>query len=83
MAVKEISGSTPGIDFRRMIEDLTIGDTNIEMGVKRKLLVERTVDIGVRVRILVEINWGLHVLYHEIDTGDNPLVVPVPIIMTA
>ncbi|GFT39760.1 uncharacterized protein TNCV_4869351 [Trichonephila clavipes] len=25
---EEISGSTAGIDFRRMIEDLTIGDTN-------------------------------------------------------
>ncbi|GFU95727.1 uncharacterized protein TNCV_4889161 [Trichonephila clavipes] len=32
MAVKEISGSTAGIDFRRMIENLTTGDTNLEMG---------------------------------------------------
>ncbi|GFV49156.1 uncharacterized protein TNCV_236901 [Trichonephila clavipes] len=36
MAVKEISGSTAEIDFRRMIEDLTIGDTNLEMGSKRR-----------------------------------------------
>ncbi|GFX61897.1 uncharacterized protein TNCV_3777081 [Trichonephila clavipes] len=42
MAVKEISGSTARIDFRRMIEDLTIGDTNLEMGVKRTILVEGT-----------------------------------------
>ncbi|GFX01471.1 uncharacterized protein TNCV_1864451 [Trichonephila clavipes] len=34
MAVKEISGSTAGTDFRRMIEDLTIEDTNLEMGSK-------------------------------------------------
>ncbi|GFX63486.1 uncharacterized protein TNCV_104941 [Trichonephila clavipes] len=32
MAIKEISGSTARIDFRRMIEYLTIGDTNLEMG---------------------------------------------------
>ncbi|GFX74809.1 uncharacterized protein TNCV_636361 [Trichonephila clavipes] len=54
MAVEEISGSTAGIDFRRMIEDLTIGDTNLEMGVKKTILVEGTTEIGVRVRILVE-----------------------------
>ncbi|GFY22314.1 uncharacterized protein TNCV_3299542 [Trichonephila clavipes] len=53
-AVKEISGLTAGIDFRRMIEDLTIGDTNLEMGVKRTILVEGTAEIEVRVRILVE-----------------------------
>ncbi|GFV77779.1 uncharacterized protein TNCV_1575271 [Trichonephila clavipes] len=34
MAVKEINGSTAGIDFRRMIEDLSIEDTNLEMGSK-------------------------------------------------
>ncbi|GFY11560.1 uncharacterized protein TNCV_4230291 [Trichonephila clavipes] len=54
MAVKEISGSTAGIDFRRMIEDLTIGDTNLEMEVKKSILVEGTAEIEVRVRILVE-----------------------------
>ncbi|GFW90051.1 uncharacterized protein TNCV_3485031 [Trichonephila clavipes] len=54
MAVKEISGSTARTDFRRMIEDLTIGDTNLEMGVKRRILVEETTEIEVRVRILVE-----------------------------
>ncbi|GFX81311.1 uncharacterized protein TNCV_2513001 [Trichonephila clavipes] len=48
MAVKEISGSTAGIDFRRMIEDLTIGDTNLEMRVKKTILVERTAEIEVR-----------------------------------
>ncbi|PRD25036.1 UNVERIFIED_CONTAM: hypothetical protein NCL1_42059 [Trichonephila clavipes] len=32
MAVKEIGGSTARIEFRRMIEDLTIEDTNFEMG---------------------------------------------------
>ncbi|GFX68428.1 uncharacterized protein TNCV_3998601 [Trichonephila clavipes] len=54
MAVKEISGSTAGIDFRRMIEDLTIGDTNLEMGVKKTILAEGTAEIEVRVGILVE-----------------------------
>ncbi|GFW22015.1 hypothetical protein TNCV_4822971 [Trichonephila clavipes] len=54
MAVKEISGSTAGIDFRKMIEDLAIGDTNLEMEVKKTILVEGTTEIGVRVRILVE-----------------------------
>ncbi|GFY28190.1 uncharacterized protein TNCV_4395241 [Trichonephila clavipes] len=54
MVVKEISGSTTGIDFRRMIEDLTIGDTNLEMGVKNIILLEGTAEIEVRVRILVE-----------------------------
>ncbi|GFW03554.1 hypothetical protein TNCV_1388701 [Trichonephila clavipes] len=32
MVVKEIIASTAGIDFRRMIEDFRIGDTNLEMG---------------------------------------------------
>ncbi|GFX31568.1 uncharacterized protein TNCV_688161 [Trichonephila clavipes] len=54
MTVKEISGSTAEIDFRRMSEDLTIGDTNLEMGVKKTILVEGTTEIEVRVRILVE-----------------------------
>ncbi|GFT65137.1 uncharacterized protein TNCV_698331 [Trichonephila clavipes] len=54
MAVREISGSTAGIDFRGMIEDLTIKDTNLEMRVKMTILVERTAEIEVRVRILVE-----------------------------
>ncbi|GFY09782.1 uncharacterized protein TNCV_3697441 [Trichonephila clavipes] len=54
MAVKEISGSAARIDFRGMIEDLTIEDTNLEMGVKMMNLVEGTAEIEVRVRILVE-----------------------------
>ncbi|GFT01350.1 uncharacterized protein TNCV_3214901 [Trichonephila clavipes] len=54
MAVKEISGSTARMDFKGMIEDLTIEDTNLEMGVKMTILVEWTADIEVRVRILVE-----------------------------
>ncbi|GFT20200.1 retrovirus-related Pol polyprotein from transposon 17.6 [Trichonephila clavipes] len=71
MAVKEISGSTARIDFRGMIEDLTIEDTNLEMGVKMTILVEGTAGI--------EINRGAtHVLYHEIYTGDKPLVVSRP-----
>ncbi|GFV83618.1 uncharacterized protein TNCV_3611931 [Trichonephila clavipes] len=45
MAVKEIRGSTARIDFRRMIYDLTMGDTNLEMGVKRMILLERTAEI--------------------------------------
>ncbi|GFU74477.1 uncharacterized protein TNCV_1521291 [Trichonephila clavipes] len=36
MAVKEISGSRTGIDCRRMIEDLTIRVTNLEMEDKKK-----------------------------------------------
>ncbi|GFX79393.1 retrovirus-related Pol polyprotein from transposon 297 [Trichonephila clavipes] len=40
-------------------------------GLKRTILAEGTIEIGVRVRILDE----FHVLYHDIDTGDNPLVV--------
>ncbi|GFX65802.1 hypothetical protein TNCV_2043351 [Trichonephila clavipes] len=54
IAVKEISGSRAGIDFRRMIEDLTIGDTRVEMEVQRMILVEGTTEIGVRVKILVK-----------------------------
>ncbi|GFY32088.1 uncharacterized protein TNCV_2622251 [Trichonephila clavipes] len=54
MAVKEISGSTAGIDFRGIIEDLTIEDTNLEMGVKMTILVQGTAEIEVRVRILVK-----------------------------
>ncbi|GFW03134.1 uncharacterized protein TNCV_157541 [Trichonephila clavipes] len=38
MVVKEIIASTAGIDFRRMIEDFRIGDTNLEMGVKKTIL---------------------------------------------
>ncbi|GFV33478.1 uncharacterized protein TNCV_318041 [Trichonephila clavipes] len=53
-AVKEISGSKAGIDFRRINEDLTIGDTSLEMEVKRTILVKGTTEIGVRVRVLVE-----------------------------
>ncbi|GFV48519.1 hypothetical protein TNCV_3764951 [Trichonephila clavipes] len=54
MTVKEISGSITGIDFRRMIEDLTIGDINLETEVKKTISVEGTLEIGARVRILVE-----------------------------
>ncbi|GFX85876.1 uncharacterized protein TNCV_2472781 [Trichonephila clavipes] len=54
MAVKEISGSIAGIDLKRMIEDLTIVDTNLEMGVKKTILVERTAEIEARVGILAE-----------------------------
>ncbi|GFU10193.1 hypothetical protein TNCV_3449741 [Trichonephila clavipes] len=53
MVVKEISGLKAGIDFRWMIEDLTIDD-NLETEVKKTILVERTTEIRVRVRILVE-----------------------------
>ncbi|GFT68989.1 hypothetical protein TNCV_2504251 [Trichonephila clavipes] len=51
---EEISGSRTGRDFRRMIEDLTIRDINLEMEVKETILVEGTTEIGVRVKILVE-----------------------------
>ncbi|GFX61700.1 uncharacterized protein TNCV_2591431 [Trichonephila clavipes] len=44
MAFKEISGSTAGINFRRMIEDLTIGDTILEMGLKKTILAEGTAE---------------------------------------
>ncbi|GFW35654.1 uncharacterized protein TNCV_4435051 [Trichonephila clavipes] len=54
IAVKEISSSRAGTDFRRMIEDLTIGDINLETEVKKTILVEETTEIGVRVKILVE-----------------------------
>ncbi|GFX28327.1 uncharacterized protein TNCV_1125811 [Trichonephila clavipes] len=46
MVVKEISGSTAGIDFRGMIADLTIDDINLEMGVKMTILVEGTANKG-------------------------------------
>ncbi|GFX22924.1 uncharacterized protein TNCV_2086321 [Trichonephila clavipes] len=58
MDVKEINGSTAGIDFRGMIEDLTIDDTNLEMGIKMTILVEGTAEIEVRVRILVVVIGG-------------------------
>ncbi|GFX54066.1 uncharacterized protein TNCV_2337021 [Trichonephila clavipes] len=45
MAINEISGSTARIDFRRMIEDLTIGDINLETEVKKTILVEGTTEI--------------------------------------
>ncbi|GFV74345.1 uncharacterized protein TNCV_5127881 [Trichonephila clavipes] len=48
MTVKEINGSTARIDFRGMIEDLTIEDTNLEMRVKMTILVERTAEVEVR-----------------------------------
>ncbi|GFW39501.1 uncharacterized protein TNCV_3908101 [Trichonephila clavipes] len=56
--VKEISGSKAGIDFKRMIEDLTIEDINLEMEIKSMILVEGTTEIGVRVKILVEAKEG-------------------------
>ncbi|GFS53302.1 hypothetical protein TNCV_3845071 [Trichonephila clavipes] len=46
--VKEISGSRAGIDFRRMIEDLTIGE------LKKTIIVQGTTETGVRVKILVD-----------------------------
>ncbi|GFT11684.1 uncharacterized protein TNCV_264721 [Trichonephila clavipes] len=52
--VKEISGLRAGIGFKTMIADLTIGDINLEIEVKRTILVEGTKEIGVRVKILVE-----------------------------
>ncbi|GFX60041.1 uncharacterized protein TNCV_4557221 [Trichonephila clavipes] len=54
ITVKEISGSRAGIGFKTMIEDLTIGDINLEIEVKRTILVEGTKEIGVRVKILIE-----------------------------
>ncbi|GFW04661.1 hypothetical protein TNCV_3897131 [Trichonephila clavipes] len=54
MTVKKISGSKAGIDFKSMIEDLTIGDINLETEVKKTISVEGTTEIGVRVRISVE-----------------------------
>ncbi|GFV23328.1 retrovirus-related Pol polyprotein from transposon 297 [Trichonephila clavipes] len=65
MAVKEMSGSKAGIDFGRMIEDLTIGDTSLEMEVKRKILVEEATEIGVRVRILVEAIGGVGAVLNQ------------------
>ncbi|GFX25609.1 uncharacterized protein TNCV_2082441 [Trichonephila clavipes] len=54
MAVKEISGSRAEIGLKTMIEDLTIGDINLETEVKKTILVEGTIEIGVRVKILVD-----------------------------
>ncbi|GFV62922.1 uncharacterized protein TNCV_5084051 [Trichonephila clavipes] len=54
MVVMEISGSLAGLDFRGMIEVLTIEDTNLEMGAKMTILVEANAEIEVRVRILVK-----------------------------
>ncbi|GFV60556.1 hypothetical protein TNCV_3471911 [Trichonephila clavipes] len=51
---EEISGSRAIIDFRRMIEDLTIEDFHLEMEIKMIILVEGTTEIGVRVKILVD-----------------------------
>ncbi|PRD18012.1 UNVERIFIED_CONTAM: hypothetical protein NCL1_62324, partial [Trichonephila clavipes] len=56
IAVKEISGSTAGKNFRRMIEDLTIGDINLEMEVKKTILVELTAEIEKAL-------WGGEVIY--------------------
>ncbi|GFX87638.1 uncharacterized protein TNCV_2465311 [Trichonephila clavipes] len=58
IAIREISGSRAGIDFRRMIEDLTIGDINLETEVKKTIFVDGTTEIGVRVKILVEVIEG-------------------------
>ncbi|GFV90422.1 uncharacterized protein TNCV_49971 [Trichonephila clavipes] len=54
IAVKEVSGSRAGIGFKTMMEDLTIGDINLEIEVKMTILEEGTTEIGVRVKILVE-----------------------------
>ncbi|GFY21899.1 uncharacterized protein TNCV_3295431 [Trichonephila clavipes] len=54
IAIKKISSSKAGIGFKTMIEDLTIGDINLEIRVKMTILVEGTTEIGVRVKILVE-----------------------------
>ncbi|GFY13661.1 uncharacterized protein TNCV_4960311 [Trichonephila clavipes] len=86
MADKEISVSTAGIDFRRMIEDLTIRDTSLEMGVKRTNLVEGISEIKVRVRILVEVitaqgakcqNVGIVELNVRIREFEKPWLFPV------
>ncbi|GFT61407.1 uncharacterized protein TNCV_4371021 [Trichonephila clavipes] len=58
IAVKEISGSRIEIGFKTMIEDLTIGNINFEIEVKMTILVERTTETGVRVKILVEAQEG-------------------------
>ncbi|GFX09073.1 uncharacterized protein TNCV_4166521 [Trichonephila clavipes] len=41
--------------FQMMIADLTIGDINLEIEVKMTILVEETKEIGVLVKILVEV----------------------------
>ncbi|GFT10901.1 hypothetical protein TNCV_1944951 [Trichonephila clavipes] len=53
--VKEISSSRAGIGFKSIIADLTIGYITLEIEVKMTILVEGTKEIGVRVKILVEI----------------------------
>ncbi|GFU86062.1 uncharacterized protein TNCV_654561 [Trichonephila clavipes] len=58
IAVKEISGSRAGIGFKTIIKDLTIGDINVDTEVKKTILVEGTKEIGVRVKILVEVIEG-------------------------
>ncbi|GFV62910.1 uncharacterized protein TNCV_5083931 [Trichonephila clavipes] len=55
IVVKEISGLRAGIGFKTMIADLTIGDINLEIEVKITILVEGTKEIGVQVKILVEV----------------------------
>ncbi|GFX91432.1 uncharacterized protein TNCV_3545151 [Trichonephila clavipes] len=84
MAVKEISGFTAGIDFRRMIENLTIWDTNLEMWIKKTILAEGTAEIEVRVRILVEAIGGkggrlnaLKVSDVQSDQTQSTNVVPI------
>ncbi|GFX25107.1 uncharacterized protein TNCV_2752821 [Trichonephila clavipes] len=54
IAVKAINGSRTEIGFKTMIEDLTIGDINLEIEVKMTILVEGTKEMWVRVKILVE-----------------------------
>ncbi|GFW65472.1 uncharacterized protein TNCV_4410801 [Trichonephila clavipes] len=46
IAVKKISGSKVGRGFKTMVEDLTIGDINLEIEVKMTILVEGTNEIG-------------------------------------
>ncbi|GFT80190.1 hypothetical protein TNCV_4506011 [Trichonephila clavipes] len=54
IVVREISGSRAGIGFKTMIEDLTIGDINLEIEVKITILVEGPKEIGVPGKILIE-----------------------------
>ncbi|GFV34735.1 uncharacterized protein TNCV_1450391 [Trichonephila clavipes] len=69
--VKEISGSRAGIGFKTMIADLTIGDINLEIEVKMMILVDGTKEIGVRVKILVELMGRLNVLKVNDIKGDQ------------
>ncbi|GFT25979.1 hypothetical protein TNCV_5126451 [Trichonephila clavipes] len=55
LVVKEIRGSKAGMDLIGMIEDLMIEDTSLRIEFKVKILVQGTAEIGVRVKILVEI----------------------------